>query len=127
MMIKWDDVMLPLLGLFSRAMNLMWADWQSHRWIYYLVPALVVWTYSCLIGWLIARFHPAAPRAMVLSFVIFLLLYDGGHIVGEAQSPSTTRVLITWVWRDIGALVSIIFGGTLLNAPVNPEPSRNST
>ena len=62
----WDDVFLPLLDLIGLGMNIAWPSWSTHRLIYDLIPMIIVWTYSALVGWLVARFHPSAPKAMVV-------------------------------------------------------------
>jgi len=112
-------------GSIGQRPTLIWTGWMSHRWVYSAVPALFIWSYCCLIGWLVGRFHPTAPVQMVTSFAIFLCLYEGGHIVAEAQNPNAfASVIVVWACRDIGAIFSVVVGGILVARAKHFQPSR---
>ena len=121
----WHDLLMSYLGLSAKGLTLIWTGWMSHRWVYSAVPALFIWSYCCLIGWLVGRFHPTAPVQMVTSFAIFLCLYEGGHIVAEAQNPNAfASVIVVWACRDIGAIFSVVVGGILAARAKHFQPSR---
>ena len=110
----WHNFLMSYLGLSGKAMKVVWPGWSSHRWVYAVVPAILVCSYACLIGRLIDRFHPAAPVHMVTAFAVFLFLYEGMHIVSEAQTPNSfSTVIVIWALRDVGAIASLIVGGIL--------------
>jgi hypothetical protein len=120
----WHELLMSYLGLSGKGLTLIWTGWMSHRWVYSAVPALFIWSYCCLIGWLVGRLHPAAPVQMVTSFTIFLCLFEGGHIVAEAQNPNAfAGVIVVWACRDIGAILSVVVGG-ILAARAKHQSSR---
>jgi hypothetical protein len=111
---SFHNFLMAYLGFSGKALKLVWPGWSSHRWVYAVVPALLVCSYACLIGWLIGRFHPAAPIQMVKAFAAFLFLYEGILIVSQAQSlNSFPTVIVIWALRDMGAIASVVLGGIL--------------
>jgi len=121
---QWHDLLMSYLGLSGKAIRVIWPGWSSHRWVYAVVPALLVWSYSCLIGWLVGRFHPTAPVQMVSAFAIFLSLFEAKHMIAEARNPNSfASVMIVWALRDIGVIVSVVVGGIWAARAKNLQPS----
>jgi hypothetical protein len=116
----WHNFLISYLNFSGNAMTLVWPAWSSHRWVYAVVPALLVCSYACLIGWLIGRFHPEAPVQVVAAFAVFLFLYEGMLIVSEAQNhDSVPTFIVIWALRDVGAVAGVIIGGILATRAYN--------